>query len=142
TDYSDTVRVLAVLEGYATSLASQKFPAEKISRLRELNQQMREVLEDFDILGYGKLNTEFHRLICEECHNEYLLETIRDTTARMDSIRGLGSTLYSARVKESIDEHDNLIHLLENGAAPEKIEQAARYHKLRTAQDFERRRLR
>lgn len=141
TAYSDTLRVLAVLEGYATAQTSTTFPKEKLVLLKKLNKLMEEALEEFDILQYGKLNFEFHQIICEECSNPFLVESIRDIWVRLDSIRGLGSTLYSVRVKEAIIEHDKLIDMLENKAAFSEIEKFARMHKISTAEDFERRRL-
>lgn len=140
-DYADTLRVLALLEGYATALSVERFPREKLQLLKNLNQQMKEALENIDILHFGKLNSEFHRVICEECNNNYLLETIKDTWDRLDSIRGLGSTLYSLRVKESIREHTEIIDYFEYGGSFSEIELHSRMHKIKTAEDFERRRL-
>ncbi|WP_327606571.1 GntR family transcriptional regulator [Virgibacillus tibetensis] len=140
-DYSDTLRVLAVLEGYATVLSAQRFPGNKIKQLKVHNKLMEEALEEFDIIKYSKLNTAFHQMIWEECNNNYLMESIKDTTSRLDSIRGVGSTLYSIRVKESIKEHEEIISLLENGSDFPELEQLSRQHKIKTAEDFERRRL-
>ncbi|WP_077328199.1 GntR family transcriptional regulator [Virgibacillus siamensis] len=140
-DYSDTLRVLALLEGHATALSAKRFPKEKIPVLRDLNKQMEEALENIDILLFGKLNSRFHRVICEACNNDYLLESIRDTWNRLDSIRGAGSMLYSLRVKESIREHKEIIRYFEYGGSFSEIEQHSRMHKIKTAEDFERRRL-
>ncbi|SDQ22088.1 transcriptional regulator, GntR family [Virgibacillus subterraneus] len=141
TDYSDTLRVLAVLEGHATALSAESFPKEKLHILKNLNKKMEEALEEFDILEFGRLNSEFHRVICEECNNNYLLESIKDTWNRLDSIRGLGSTLYSLRVKESIKEHYEIIRFFELGGSFAEVEQHSRMHKIKTAKDFEHRRL-
>ncbi|WP_339213711.1 GntR family transcriptional regulator [Ornithinibacillus sp. FSL M8-0202] len=138
-DYLDTVRVLALLEGYAASLAARNFPQEKLVQLKQLNEQMEEALEDFDIIQFSKRNATFHRIICEQCGNTYLLETIQHTWNRIDSIRGTGSTLYSKRVKESIEEHKEIINLLEAGDG-DQLEVVAREHKIKTALNFEKRR--
>lgn len=138
-DYLDTVYVLARLEGYAAGLAAKDFPKVKLDRLKELNHAMEEALEDFDIIQFSRLNAAFHREICEECGNTYLLETIQNTWNRIDSIRGTGSTLYSRRVKESIVEHHEIITLLEKGDS-EQLEILARDHKIKTAENFELRR--
>ncbi|WP_036689572.1 GntR family transcriptional regulator [Paucisalibacillus globulus] len=138
-DYLDTVHVLALLEGQAASLAARNFPREELDELRKLNQSMEEALNEFDIIQFSKLNALFHRVICEQCGNTFLLETIENTWNRIDSIRGTGSTLYSRRVKESIEEHNEIIALLEAGAT-EEIEIMARAHKIRTAENFEKRR--
>lgn len=141
TDYSDTLRVLAVLQGYATALSAENMTGEMIKKLRELNQLMEEALDDFEMLTYGELNAQFHQLISDVCGNEFLKANIHDTWERLDSIRGIGANLYSRRVKESIEEHEQMISLLESGADPIEIELLAREHKLATAEDFERRRL-
>ncbi|MUK88973.1 FCD domain-containing protein [Ornithinibacillus sp. L9] len=138
-DYSDTLRVLAVLEGYATALTAESITPEKINQLKEQNKRMEEALEDFDIIRFSKLNADFHKMICEECPNAYLLESIRNTWNRLDAIRGAGSMLYSLRVKESIQEHDQIISYLETGSIKE-LEILAREHKIRTAENFEQRR--
>ncbi|WP_430790760.1 GntR family transcriptional regulator [Virgibacillus flavescens] len=139
--YSDTLRVLAVLDGYATALSSVDFPKEKIELLKEQNMMMEEALEEFDIPLYGKLNYGFHQIIFEACNNPFLIESIKDTWSRLDSIRGIGSTLYSVRVKQSIKEHTEIIEMLETKADPTVIDNFMRMHKIRTAEDFERRRL-
>lgn len=138
-DYLDTVFVLALLESYATSLAAQNFPKEKIDEIKKLNQLMEEALDDFDIIQFSRLNAAFHRIICEQCGNSYLIETIQHTWNRIDSIRGTGSTLYSKRVKESIEEHKEIIKLLEHGDSA-RVEIVARDHKIKTAINFEKRR--
>lgn len=139
-EYYESLQVLAVLEGYVVASCSQNFPAAKIMKLKEKNKQMKEALEDFDIIAFANLNTEFHHLIYEESTNKVLVESIQNLWKRLDSIRGIGSTLYSVRVKESIKEHEEIISLLEKKADPQKIEELVRMHKLRTAEDFERRR--
>lgn len=141
-EYYDNLKLLAVMEGYATALNAEHFPAEKIVMLKEKNKQMEEALEEFDFLKYGKLNSEFHKLTYEDCSNKVLVEMINGIWKKLDSIRGLGSTFFSVRVKESIQEHENIISLLENKASFDEIEQAVRIHKIKTAEDFERRRSR
>lgn len=139
-DYSDTLRVLAVLEGYATALSAENFPVDKIMELKQLHHDMQESLESFDIISFGKLNLRFHRVIVDACGNDFLIEEINDVLTRLDSIRGVGSTLYSVRVQESINEHDHIIYALENRLVT-SIEELARTHKLRTVENFETRRM-
>ncbi|HLR03992.1 MAG TPA: GntR family transcriptional regulator [Virgibacillus sp.] len=139
-DYSDTLRVLAVLEGYATALSAEDFPAENLIELKKLNRQMKDALQSFDIILFGKLNLFFHRKIFEACGNEFLIEEINGVLTRLDSIRGVGSTLYSVRVQESINEHEHMIYALENKLVT-GIEELARTHKLRTVENFEKRRM-
>lgn len=138
-DYSDTLRVLAVLEGYATALSVENFSHEKITELKQLNRQMQDSLQSFDIITFGKLNLLFHRTIVDACGNDFLIEEVNDVLTRLDSIRGVGSTLYSVRVQESINEHEHIIYALENKLVS-SIEELARTHKMRTIENFEARR--
>jgi DNA-binding GntR family transcriptional regulator len=139
-EYYEHVKMLGVLEGYAAALAAPHFPAAKIPKLKELNERMKEALDNFDIYLFAKLNAEFHRLISEECQNKVLYETIAGIWKKLDSIRGIGSTLYSVRVKESIKEHETIISLLEKKSDGKQLEEYVRQHKFKTADDFERRR--
>lgn len=140
-EYYDSLNLLAVLEGYATALSAENFSPEKILELREKNERMKEALSNFDIITFAKLNIEFHDLIYEECPNKMVVTTIRNLWKRLDSIRGIGSTFYLERVKESIKEHEQIISLIENKASFHEIETAIRLHKYRTAEDFSKNRL-
>lgn len=140
-DYSDTLRVLAILEGYVAQMLPKPFPKDKIILLKKQNKAMKEALEEFDIIGFSKLNAQFHQIICKQCTNKYLLQLIKDTWSRISAIRGIGSTLYSFRVKESIEEHEQIIAMLEDDKDATELERMLREHKMRTVADFERRRL-
>jgi DNA-binding GntR family transcriptional regulator len=135
-EYVETLSVLAVMEGYATALAHESFPKEKIAELVSLNEKMKEALEDFDFEEFGKLNRKFHNLTYDFCPNKYLVESIRKTWERLDSIRVTGSTVHPKRAKESIHEHEQIITLLDNDADFAVIEAAVRKHKLNTAEAF------
>lgn len=135
-EYVNTLSTLAVLEGYAAALSIGNFTEERIRVLKELNQQMKEALLEFDFGKFGDLNRYFHDLTYENCPNNYLIETIRKTWLRLDSIRMTGSTFNPKRANESIDEHENIIQLLSEGADFEAVESAVRSHKLNTVQAF------
>ncbi|MFC7393403.1 GntR family transcriptional regulator [Scopulibacillus cellulosilyticus] len=138
--YHETLSVLAVLEGYATADSSQQIPEEKLKELKKLNQSMRETFEeDYDFIHFGKLNRQFHSIIYDYCTNSYLAESIRQIWHRLDSIRHVGSLLVPKRVKESINEHDNIIKLMETKESLDKIEQVVREHKMNTLTSFNQR---
>ncbi|TCP30893.1 GntR family transcriptional regulator [Scopulibacillus darangshiensis] len=137
-EYLDTLSVLAVMEGYATAISRDFFPKEKIFSLQELNEHMKGALEDFDFVEFGRLNREFHELTCHYCTNDYLVETIRKTWRRLDSIRVEGSALTPKRVQESIQEHEKIIELMgKSDASFQEVETAVRTHKLNTVIAFE-----
>lgn len=139
-EYYDNLKILGVLEGYAAALSAPYISAAKIIKLKELNERMKEALEHFDIHLFAKLNAEFHQLITRECQSKILYDTIAGIWKKLDSIRGIGSTLYSVRVKESIEEHERIIFLLEKKSDLKELEMFVREHKFKTADDFERRR--
>lgn len=135
-EYVDTLSTLAVMEGYATALSAETFTEKRIATLTDLNQKMKEALVKFNFGEFGNLNREFHNLTYDNCPNQYLVETIRKTWVRLDSIRLSGSTFNPKRANSSIEEHEDMIMLLSNGAAFQEIELAVRSHKLNTIKAF------
>ncbi|MBP2076060.1 GntR family transcriptional regulator [Oceanobacillus polygoni] len=134
--YTDTLSTLAVMEGYATALSKASLTEEQITFLKDLNQQMKEALTEFEFGKFGDLNRKFHDLTYDSCPNQYLIESIRKTWMQLDSIRLTGSTFNPKRAKESIDEHEHIIQLLSEDADFQVIELAVRSHKLNTVQSF------
>lgn len=135
-EYLETLSVLAVIEGYATAISGQHFPKERIPDLQAVNASMRQALEEVDFISFGKHNRAFHALTYEYCDNRYLVENIRTTWKRLDSIRRSGSAFMPVRAKESIEEHDEIIRLLDAQAEPHVIESFVREHKLNTVKSF------
>lgn len=135
-EYEETLSVLALMEGYATALSQESFPEEKIDDLVRLNNEMKEALEEFNFGEFGKLNREFHYLTYSKCPNKFLVDTIKKTWERLDSIRVTGSTINPKRAKKSVAEHEHIIQLLKDKASFEEIELAVRRHKLNTLDAF------
>jgi DNA-binding GntR family transcriptional regulator len=135
--YLETLSTLAVLEGYATALSSRVFPKEKIPELQEINAKMEKAIENWDFIRFGQLNRQFHDLICSFCSNQYLLESIRNTHNRLDSIRRMGAAFISYRMKQSIKEHSELIRMLQEDCDFAEIESFARQHKMNTVRFFQ-----
>lgn len=138
-EYLETMTVLAVIEGYATALSSLHFPTERIGELRKINQQMQEALEELDFNRFGELNRHFHGLTYEYCSNNYLVENIKQTWNRLDTIRRMGSAFIPVRAKESIHEHEQIITLLEQKKPMDEIEHYVRRHKMNTVEAFKKR---
>jgi len=135
-EYLETLSVLAVMEGYATALGKDFLAKEKLTELKNINQKMEEALEDFNFADFSILNRRFHYLTYEGCPNKYLVETIRKTWERLDSIRVAGSTFIPKRAKESIREHEEILRLIEENASFQEVEEAVRSHKLHTVNAF------
>lgn len=134
--FDEEMTVLAVLEGYATTLAAEQLGKAEIKKLSDLNDQMAEAIDRLDPLSFGRLNQEFHAIIYEHCPNAALVGLLRDVARRLDAIRRTVFVQIPYRGAESVAEHKRLIDLIATGAPAAKIEAAARDHKLGTVVSF------
>lgn len=131
-EWEEAMHTLALLEGYATALAAPRMRASDIKRALALNQQMRDTLRSLDAQRVTQLNRQFHFVFIERCDNEYLSGLVRQAWDRLDVIRRSIFLYIPLRAEASVEEHDNLITLVREGASAAEIEHAAREHKLRT----------
>jgi DNA-binding GntR family transcriptional regulator len=130
--YEEDMTVLALLEGYATALASTQLGPEDMSRLREINASMHHALQSADIPTFSRLNKLFHFLIYDHCGNGYLIGLLHETWNRLE-VRGHTDFSYiPQRSWISIEEHSQLLDMIEQHASPSEIEKMFREHKLRT----------
>jgi DNA-binding GntR family transcriptional regulator len=134
--FEEELSVLAVLEGYATAAAAPLLTETDIARLRETTDLMVSAMERMDPLAFGRHNHEFHAVFAERCPNRALVEMLREVERRLDAIRRTVFTHIPYRGAESVGEHRDLIGLVERGARSDRIERAARAHKLRTVESF------
>ena len=136
--FEETMACFAVLEGYATALAAPLMGKADVAKLREANEAMVDRMHRVDALGFSRANRDFHMAIYDRCPNPYLVELLRDTERRLDAIRRTVFTHIPFRGQESIEEHRKLIDLIEARASFSRVETAARRHKLRTLEIFQR----
>ena len=134
--YKESLEVLALLEGYATAISATSITADGITKLKEINREMKIMLDNYELDKLGALNREFHFHIYSFCPNELLIKNIEETWGRLDIVRQAGFTFYPKRTPLSIEEHETLIQLLEDKASSSSIEQYARNHKLKTLDAF------
>ncbi|GEL76972.1 GntR family transcriptional regulator [Tenuibacillus multivorans] len=130
--YIETLTVLAILEGYATALSKDHLPAQELSNLKNINHDMMLALDEFDFTEFGALNRKFHDKIYQFCPNKHLVDTVRETSRKLDSIRVTGSTFHPKRAQSSIEEHERIIELLNQKVDFEMIEHEVRKHKMNT----------
>src|SRR4051794_19859651 len=134
--FEDELSVLAVLEGYATAAAAPLLTEADIARLYETTDLMVAAMERMDPLAFGRHNHEFHAVFADRCRNRALVEMLREVERRLDAIRRTVFTHIPYRGAASVAEHRDLIGLVERGARSDRIERAARAHKLRTVESF------
>ena len=133
-EYGHTMHVLALLEGYATALAAPRMRRRDLSHARRINDRMYEALNAFNPLGFTALNREFHFAIYEHCPNEHVRSLVAAQWARLDAIRRSSFVYAPGRAHHSVEEHANLLLLIENKTDPDEIERIAGRHKLLTVE--------
>jgi DNA-binding GntR family transcriptional regulator len=131
-EWARTMRLLARLEGLATALAAPKLTDKDLAEARRMNRDMAEALADFDPMRFSQLNKQFHTAICHHSDDQHLNALLDTEWARLDLIRRSAFTHAPGRAVKSVAEHDELLDLLEAGADPHAIENAAQRHKLNT----------
>jgi DNA-binding GntR family transcriptional regulator len=134
TQFEQTLHVVALLEGYATALAAPRMRRSDMARARKANERMRESLNDLHAIQFSELNREFHFAIYDRCANEHVRGLLQAQWSRLDTIRRSVFLFVPGRSAFSVAEHDEILDLIDAGAPADRIEQAARAHKLRTAE--------
>ncbi len=135
-EYQFTMETLAVLEGWATAVAAPSITAQDIALARKINQEMRDCLEHFNPRRFTELNHEFHAVIFEHCANLHVLDLVHRGWNRLATIRESTFSYVPGRAHQSVEEHDRLMDLLEQGADAREIELAARNHRLATLNEY------
>lgn len=127
-----TIRLLARLEGLATALSAPHLTTHDLAHARELNVGMRSALDVFDLTRFGRLNREFHELLCSKCGDDRLVGMVDAEWTRMNVIRRSAFWYAPGRAVESLVEHDRLLELISDSAPFNDIEHAARQHEINT----------
>ena len=136
TEYLHTMQTLAVVEGVATALSAPFITADDIARARAINAEMIACLEHFDPPRFTQLNLEFHSVLFEHCPNPHILDLVHRGWNRMRVLRDSTFSFVPGRARESVDEHEALLRLIESGADDLQIEMTARAHRTATLDAF------
>lgn len=132
TEYLHTMQTLALVEGYATGLSAGTVSPDQLRRAREVNERMRRTLDDFDPHRFTELNREFHSILFETCPNPHVLDLVHRGWNRMRALRDSSFSFVPGRARESVEEHELIVELIEQGADPLDVELAARRHRTAT----------
>ncbi|MBW8872355.1 MAG: GntR family transcriptional regulator [Leifsonia sp.] len=136
TEYTYTMETLALVEGAATQLSAPLLTADHIARARAVNREMIACLDDFIPHRFTQLNQEFHSVLYEECPNPHILDLVHRGWNRLTVLRDSTFSFVPGRARESVDEHEQILTLIESGAEALEIELAARRHRLATLQSL------
>lgn len=132
TEYLHTMQTLALVEGYATALATPFVTEDQVARARAINDTMRRTLDEFDPERFTELNREFHSVLFENCPNPHVLDLVHRGWNRLRVLRNSSFGFAPGRSPESVDEHDHLLRLIEEQVPADEIEHVAREHRLKT----------
>ena len=132
TQYRHSMQTLSILEGTATALAARRLTADDIRHARETNEAMIQSLAHFDPHSFTRLNHEFHATLYGKCANPRMLELVESEWARLGNLRDSTFSFVPGRAQESVQEHENILRLIETGAPLGEIEKAARRHRSAT----------
>jgi DNA-binding GntR family transcriptional regulator len=113
--------IVASLELLAGRLAFDRFTAEDVSRLREINARLAEARDRGDVRAMLDLNTAFHRLITERGGNRrlaLLLDDLRSQLTRLELWYYSGPE----RTQRSIQQHEEIIAAVERGDRSRALE--------------------
>jgi DNA-binding GntR family transcriptional regulator len=132
TEYLYTMQTLSIVEGAATALSAPLIDSMAIARARAVNQEMRECLDHFDPVRFTRLNQDFHSVLFEHCPNPHILDLVHRGWNRLTSLRSSTFRFVPGRARDSVDEHEALLQLIETGADADAIEKAARLHRSAT----------
>lgn len=136
TEYLYTMQTLSIVEGAATALSAPLISAADIARARVVNSEMRDCLEHFDPVRFTRLNQDFHSVLFERCPNPHILDLVQRGWNRLASLRSSTFRFVPGRARESVEEHEALLKLIETNADPAEIEQAARRHRSATLEAY------
>jgi DNA-binding GntR family transcriptional regulator len=139
TGWMEALSTLAVLEAYATALSAPHLGAVGIAQARALNGKMHDALEALDVMAVSDHNLAFHRTLTERCPNAYLRRELATIQERLNTMRSSIFMFVPTRGRVSVDEHEELVAMIERGEDSEAIERYARSHKLHTAEAVRRR---
>ncbi|MBL0885689.1 GntR family transcriptional regulator [Myceligenerans indicum] len=132
TRYRASMQALSILESAATALAARRLTAADLRHAREVNARMIESLSDFDPSAFTRLNQEFHAALYQKCTNARVLELVESEWARLAHLRESTFSFVPGRARQSVQEHEHIVRLIESGAPLGEIEEAARRHRSAT----------
>jgi DNA-binding GntR family transcriptional regulator len=135
-EYTYTMETLALVEGAATQLSAPLLTADHIARARAVNREMIACLDDFIPHRFTQLNQEFHSVLYEECPNPHILDLVHRGWNRLTVLRDSTFSFVPGSSRESVEEHEQILTLIESGAEALEIELAARRHRLATLQSL------
>lgn len=135
-EYIHSMQTLGLVEGLATSLSAPRLTEDDLDHAAEINERLRALLDDFDARVFTTINKQFHSVLFQPCPNPHVLDLVNRGWNRLASIRNSTFAFVPGRARQSVDEHDHIIHLIRSGADAATVEMTARHHRWNTMNAF------
>ncbi|MGU7784787.1 GntR family transcriptional regulator [Burkholderia sp. PU8-34] len=110
----DMLELLNELEAVSARLAARRMNDEQRVELQRTIDEGVDALNQGDARRFARTNTEFHEVICQACHNEYLADQIRSIRRLISRYRPK-PFLAPSRRERVIADHQKLAQALLSG---------------------------
>ncbi|MFZ3073340.1 MAG: GntR family transcriptional regulator [Thermodesulfobacteriota bacterium] len=116
-DVREFYAIKSLLEGYAARQACAKFTDKDIKKLRTLNSQMKDCVEENDLKGFFRLDTRFHETFLMACNNDRLCALAHNIVQQFERLR-IAALSMPGRLRTSVRQHDDIIEAFALKDAP------------------------
>lgn len=130
--YRFSMQALSIMEGAAVALAARALSVSDIREARAINQQMIETLDHFDPHRFTALNRQFHSALYSKSANHRMRDLVDAEWGRLGHLRVSTFSFVPGRAHESVQEHEDILRMIEASAPLTDIELAVRRHRATT----------
>ena len=134
--YRYSMEALGILEGAATAQSAAHLTAKELAEARELNAKLEESLENFDPETFTAVNHQFHQILACRCPNQRLNDMIAVEWERLNHLRTSTFSFVPNRARASVNEHYQILNLIETHAPADAVEKAVREHRTATLRSY------
>jgi len=122
----DLYDIRSALESLGVFLAASHITPDDIARLKKIQERGEKYHRSGDMEGHGVYNAEFHEAILDLSQNSLLIEMM--AKIRKKNMLCMSSIMMiPGMIEHALEEHAEIIDLLENRDAP-KVQEAMRRH--------------
>ncbi len=111
-DIADVFEIRAALEALAAGLAAERITEEELDNMERLLAEKGEAIFQNDIDKLVEADTKFHEAMYKASRNERLTVIISNLREQIQRLR-LTSLSVPGRMKESLDEHRNILEAIQ-----------------------------
>lgn len=129
------MQVLGILDSSAAGLSALNLTPEDVQQLISINEEMSACIDLQRYQHAGKLDRQFHNVLNSRCLNNFLLQTIQEQWAILETIREVNIMFYPVRLMESVKEHKQIIHYIKEGSY-DSVEHLVRIHMMNSIKAY------